>query len=85
MVQDLIWRLVLIASLAGLVITIPAALTALADAMRDDTPAHLPTPQRAPEPPVRVPVARLTRREYRRILRDTEVYKRAARAMRSPR
>lgn len=85
MVQDLIWRLVLIASLAGLVFTIPAALTAFAEAMRDDTPAHLPIPHRAEEPPIRYPVARLTGKEYRRILRETAAYKKAARARRCPR
>lgn len=84
MVQDLIWKLILGGSLFGLAVTIPAAVQAFAEALRDDTPAHLPTPHRAEEPPIRYPVAKLTGKEYRRILRETAAYKKAARRMRCP-
>ena len=84
MVSSLIWKLILGGSLFGLAVTIPAAVQAFAEAMRDDTPAHLPVPYRAEEMPVRYPVAKLTGREYKRILKETEAYKKAARRMRSP-
>ena len=84
MVEILIWKAVLGLSLFGLAVMIPTTVQAFAEAMRDDTPAHLPTPHRAEEPPIRYPVAKLTGKEYRRILRETAAYKKAARRMRCP-
>lgn len=83
MVEILIWKAVLGFSLFGLLVMLPTTVQAFAEALRDD-PAHLPVPYRAEEMPVRYPVAKLTGREYKRILKETEAYKKAARRMRSP-
>lgn len=84
MVEILIWKAVLGFSLFGLAVMIPTTVQAFSEAMRDDTPAHLPTPHRAEEPPIRYPVAKLTGKEYRRILKETAAYKKAARRSRCP-
>lgn len=69
MVEILIWKAVFGISLFGLAVMIPTTVQAFAEAMRDDTPAHFPVPYRAEEMPVRYPVAKLTGREYKRILK----------------
>ena len=81
---DMIWKIVLGGSLFGLLVMIPATVGAYRDAVSvGDTPRHLPKRQEVK--PAYRPVAKLTGREYRRILRETEAYKKAARARRSPR
>ena len=69
----MIWHVVLWGSLAGLVLMIPATVTAYGEAKRaEDIP--VPTPRRVH--PLDLPPAKLTRREYRRILAETAAMRR---------
>lgn len=76
----MIWHIVLWASLAGLVIMIPATVSAYGEAKRAE---DLPVPAPRKVHPLDRPTARLTGREYRRILAETAAYRRRA-YMRNP-
>lgn len=78
----MIWWIALIGSIAGLLVILPYGLLLFAEAAREagDTRGRRPCPPvKAPESfPARMPVAKLTRREYRRICKTQATFRRQA-------
>ena len=78
---EMIWWVVLIVSGGALLIILPYTVLLLADEVGDHRETVYLMPQERNETP-RLPMAKLSGREYRRIIRETERTKKAARARR---
>lgn len=82
----MIWWIALIGSLAVLALFVPYLLLLCAEAAKEarDTRGRRPCPTVTKDRPApRMPMARLTGREYRRIRREQEAYRRTT-YMRNP-
>ena len=79
--MDLIWWAVLIVSAAALLVIIPYMILLFADEIHDTREPVYLLPQEPNNTP-KLPMARLSGRDYRRIVKETERMQRAARARR---